>query len=389
VLVVLAFALLLLFATLVSELAGRSVLSLTVLFLGGGVIAGNTGLLAPVATDPLLLNWTEASLFFMLFLEGMQLSFRDVSRPGHWPGRALGIGLPVTTAIIALLAHWILPMDWMQAFLLGALLSPTDPVLTSAIIGNNALPEKLRHFLRVESGLNDGLALPLVFVLLRMLKTRSLSIGGLIVQIVGGLVAGGGLVWLAVALARGSAFKVSRKYESLFITATGLLVYSATSLTGLNSFLAAYSAGLGLTTLSERAQRVFTPFGEAIAELLKLSGIFLFGTLLRPDAVHWSGKSLWFAIAVLCVPRPVALSLSLIRSGISSSEFWTAAWFGPRGFASMLYAIYVLLAGVPQGNLVFYGAAMVIVLSTVAHSSTDVPVAKWFAKRQNSEQRSP
>jgi NhaP-type Na+/H+ or K+/H+ antiporter len=380
--VVLAFSLLLLFATLISELAGRSVLSLVVLFLAGGAVVGNVGLFAPVATSSILVNWTETALFFMLFLDGMRLSLRDISRPGHWPGRALAFGLPLTAAIIAVLAHWMLSLPWLQSLLLGALLSPTDPVLTSAIAGNDALPEKLRHFLRVESGLNDGLALPLVFVLLHLLRSEPLSLGKLALEILGGVGAGMGIAWAAVALVRRTAFKVSREYEALFITSVGLLVFSTTSLTGFNSFLAAYSAGLTLTSLSERAQRIFAPFGEVITDLLKLSGIFLFGTLLRPDYMHWSWLGLAFAIAVLCLARPMALSLSLWRSGIGATDFWTAAWFGPRGFASMLYAIFVLLSGVPLASEVFYSAALVIVSSAVAHSSTDAPVANWYRRAQ-------
>src|SRR5918998_1876078 len=179
------FAVVLLLAVLISELARRSVLSTAVLFLAAGFLAGGGMLgLLPLAADvPVVEGFAELALFSVLFTDGMQAGVRDLARAWRLPARALLLGMPLTMAGTALFGHYVAGLPWTQAWLVGAVLSPTDPVFAAAIVGRSDVPRRLRLLLNVKSGVNDGLALPVVIVLLAVVGGR----GGGTVTPLGGL----------------------------------------------------------------------------------------------------------------------------------------------------------------------------------------------------------
>jgi NhaP-type Na+/H+ or K+/H+ antiporter len=159
-------------AVLVSALAHRSVLSTAVMFLVAGFFFGEGGLhwFALTIEDPIIQTLAELALFSVLFTDGMQIGLKELTSAWRLPGRALILGMPLTMVLIALSSRLLLGLDWLQAFLLGAALSPTDPVFAAAVVGRAEIPFRLRHLLNVESGLNDGLALPVVLALIAALS---------------------------------------------------------------------------------------------------------------------------------------------------------------------------------------------------------------------------
>ena len=153
--VVLLFSVLLLISVLLSELASRSLLSSSVVFLIGGYVFGN-GMLSLVHIDPssdLVLLLAELALFSILFTDGMRIGLKGVKEVWRLPMRALVIGMPLTFFILAILAYAVLG-SWLQACLIAAVLSPTDPVFAASLIGREDIPLRLRHLLNLESGLN-------------------------------------------------------------------------------------------------------------------------------------------------------------------------------------------------------------------------------------------
>ena len=161
----LIFSLTLVAATLLSEWASRSVFSTAVLFLGVGALAGGRLDSFPSDLDSLRVV-VEVTLFAVLFVDGMKLGLSGTRSGRPLAGRTLLVGLPLTLALIAVAARWLLDVSWHNAFLLGAMLAPTDPVLAEAVVGRKAIPERVRNLLNVESGLNDGLTLPCFLFLL-------------------------------------------------------------------------------------------------------------------------------------------------------------------------------------------------------------------------------
>lgn len=389
--VLLAFSALLVVAVLLSERANRTVLSAAALFLVGGFLLGRgvLGVLDIKPGDRVVTVLAELALFSVLYSDGMKLGLGDLRRAWRLPSRALLLGLPLTLALTAAAAHWVVGLTWPQSLLVGAVLSPTDPVFAAAIVGRKEVPARLRHVLNVESGLNDGLALPIVLVLLavaggpgpggwRLVEDLALGIGI-------GLVA----PWLVLKLETLPFLAASKELEPLLPAAIGLLVLGLCLATHANLFLAAFTAGIVVATLSPRYHREFQRLGELVAEQLKLVAILVFGALITPAflfrEISWTG---WlFAVLALVAARPLALLVSFVGSRLSMREQVAAMWFGPKGFASVIYGLIVLDSQIPGANELFHLVALVIVLSIPAHSSTDVVVARQFRDPESTRGR--
>ncbi|GAA1033059.1 cation:proton antiporter [Virgisporangium ochraceum] len=381
----LAFAAVLLVAVLVSALAHRTILSTAVVFLVAGFVLGpeTMGVLDLDAGSPIVATLAELALFAVLFTDGMRVGWADLRSAWRLPGRALGWGLPLTLVVTAALAYFVAGLDWPEALLIGAVLAPTDPVFAAALVGNDKVPARLRHLLNVESGVNDGLALPFVIVFLAVAAgSDDLHLGELGTELLLGLVIGVAVPVAAILLERTRWFAASVGYEPLNGFAIGLLVLALGTVTHANLFLAAFAAGITVASFGPRQRVAFEHFGENIAELLKLAALLVFGALISWEfltEIHWTG---WvFAVLAIVVARPVALWVSFLRSGLGMREQAAAMWFGPKGFASVVYGLIVLESQIAAADKIFHLVALTIVMSILAHSSTDVVVARAFDER--------
>ncbi|CAO1649442.1 cation:proton antiporter [Salinibacterium sp. NSLL150] len=378
----LIFAATLLVAVLFSALAGRTVLSAAVLFLVVGFVIGSetTGILDIDSSSTEVSTIAEIALFVVLFTDGMKMGWGDLRKAWRLPGRALGWGLPLTLGITAVLAHFMLGLDWPEALLIGAILAPTDPVFAAALVGNKQVPERLRQLLNVESGVNDGLALPFVVVFLAVSSgSEDLHLGELGIELLAGTAIGIAVPWIVIKALHTRLFAAAGVFEPIVPIAIGLLVFALASYTHANLFLAAFAAGVMVATVGQKEREAFEEFGEIISELLKLLALMVFGALLSfkfLGEIAWTG---WlFAVLALIAARPIALYFSFLGSGLSMREQVAAMWFGPKGFASVVYVLVVVSADIPAGDLIFHIVALTIAMSIVAHSSTDVVVARSF-----------
>lgn len=387
---VFAFAVVLLIAVLISGMAHRTIISTAVLFLlAGYLLSGDVfGVVSVTTDDPVLEQFVELALFAVLFTDGMMLGVRDLRTSWRLPGRALLLGMPLTFLLLALFAYLLFNLTWVEALLIGAVLSPTDPVFASALVGREEVPLRLRRMLNVESGINDGLALPVVIILLDIIGGESLHIEDLVFELLLGIAIGVGVPLIALRLERSRFFSAELLYEPLNAFSIGLLVFAISALTHGNEFLAAFSAGITVSTVAPQFRNAFHRFGELIAELLKLAALFLFGALIAftfVTDIGWAGIA--FAMLMLVVSRPLVLLVVLIHSGLTWREKLAAMWFGPKGFASVAYGLLILSTPVQNFDFVnndrefiFHVIAIAIVISIVAHSSTDVIVAQWFVQ---------
>ncbi len=385
----LAFAVTLLLAVLISERADRSVLSTAVVFLVAGFLVGEGALgLVPLEPDnPVVDMFAELALFSVLFTDGMRVSLRDLTSAWNLPGRALLFGLPLTLVGTALLAHYVVALPWAESFLLGAVLCPTDPVFAAAIVGREEVPRRLRHLLNVESGLNDGLALPIVVVLLAYVGKSEIYLASELSEVGLGIVLGIVVPWTAIRLERMTIFAAHTTYEPLNAFAIGLLVLALSSLLHGNAFLAAFSAGITIATIAPEVRHAFHQFGELVAELLKLAALLVFGALISPKFLGEIPSSGYlFALLAIVAVRPIAMFLALIRSPLDWRERTVAGWFGPKGFASVVFSLLILKRAQAseidwtRADQLFHLAAICIAGSMIAHSSTDVLMARWFHK---------
>ncbi|MFF4567218.1 cation:proton antiporter [Streptomyces sp. NPDC001435] len=382
---VVVFGVALLVAVLLSGLAARTVLSTSFLFLVGGALVsdGFLGLIHITPDSEIVSVTADLALFAVLFTDGMHVSLPKLR--AHWrnPARALGLGMPLAFVFMALVTHFLVGLDWTTSFLVGAVLAPTDPVFASAIVGRSEVPAKLRQLLNVESGINDGLALPVVMILIAAAGPTAADLeaspGKIALELLLGLLFGAALPLFVNGLVRFRLLGAEPKLQPLLPLATGIILYATCHLTHANPYLAAFSAGAALAHVSPEAKASFEPLGEALAELAKFAALLVFGALLTPRL--FGDLSLGgYAAVILAIflIRPASLLLSLLGTTISRREKLVAAWFGPKGFASVVYGLLVLQSGIPQAEEAFTLIAVCIAFSIIAHSSTDVPIARAF-----------
>lgn len=383
---VVVFGVALLVAVLLSGLAARTVLSTSFLFLVGGALVsdGFLGLIHITPDSEIVSVTADLALFAVLFTDGQHVSFAKLRANWKNPARALGLGMPLAFLFMALVTHLLVGLDWTTSFLVGAVLAPTDPVFASAIVARKEVPAKLRELLNVESGINDGLALPVVLVLIATAgptaeHADTASIGSIALELALGLAFGILLPLLVNVLVRFRLLGAEPKLQPLLPLATVVVLYGLCHLTHANPYLAAFSAGAVLTAVAPEAKQAFEPLGEVLAELAKFAALLVFGALLTPRlfADLPLGGYLAVVLAIVLI-RPASLLISMIGTRFDRREKLTAAWFGPKGFASVVYGLLVLQSGIPQAEQAYTLIAVCIAFSIIAHSSTDVPIARMF-----------
>ncbi len=273
VVLVLTFGVVLLVTVALSGLAARSVLSTALVFLVAGALVGPgfLGLIEVSPGGPLVSRLADLALFTVLFVDGGRLSVRELRAGWRLSGRALVLGMPLSLVLVAVAAHYLVGLDWITALLVGAILSPTDPVFASAIVGRSEVPLRLRRLLNIESGVNDGLALPFVLVFLAMASGAETGLGEVALELVLGVVFGVGLTLVVTALFRLPLLGSEPKLQPLGPLALAITLYGLCHYTHANAYLAAFSAGITLATIAPRASHAFEGFGELISELTKFA----------------------------------------------------------------------------------------------------------------------
>jgi NhaP-type Na+/H+ or K+/H+ antiporter len=389
------FGALLVGGALISGIARRTFLSLTALFVLAGFALGDGGLgvLEFSPTSGFVSVLAVVALVVILFRDGLEVEAEMLRREWHVPLRALVVAMPITAAIVAVAVAALTDLSWKQAFLVGALLSPTDPVLSSSVVTNPRVPRLIRHSLNLESGLNDGLALPPVLALV-----AALQVGGgdfvwwrfVLQDVTLGFAFGVAIGFLAsVLLPRGGSLteSIPAHQKALYALGVAFLTYGVTTLPPHgNGFIAVYVCAITLGIRRPDIRGYVEARADDIVEIVKLGIFVVFGSLLTVEGLFLDG---WAAVAIvlvtLLVARPVALAIALIGTGVSRAALAFMAWFGPKGVATMTFSLLVLASGVPGAERIFDIAALVVLCSIVAHGLSDTPGSEWMADHAGGE----
>jgi NhaP-type Na+/H+ or K+/H+ antiporter len=386
---------LLVFGALVSGIARRSILSLTAVFVLAGFVLGRDGfdVLRFEPTSGFVSVLAVVALVVILFRDGLEVEGELLRTEWHLPLRKLVLAMPITAAIVALAVAAFTDLSWTEAFLVGALLSPTDPVLSSSVVTNPRVPRVIRHSLNLESGLNDGLALPPVLALVAALDVsggdfvwwrfvlQDVTLG-FAYGVVVGLVA-------SVALPRGGSLteSIPAHQKALYALGVAFLTYGLTTLPPHgNGFIAVYVCAITLGIRRPDIRGYVEARADDIIEIVKLGIFVVFGSLLTLDGLFGDG---WAAVAIvvvtLLVARPAAVAIALTGTRLSRAARGFMAWFGPKGVATMTFSLLVLASGVAAGERIFNLAALAVLCSIVAHGLSDTPGSEWMARRAAAE----
>ena len=383
--------LLLILGALGSGLAGRSFLSLTAVFVLAGYVLGDGGL-ELVSFDPrsgFVESLAIVALIVILFRDGLEVEAEMLQKAWHLPLRKLVLAMPITAAIVAVLAKALTDLSWTEAFLLGALLSPTDPVLSSSVVTNPRVPRMVRHSLNLESGLNDGLALPavLAFSAALSLDEPDFTWWKFVLQDISlGFVFGIAIGLLAsVLLPRATKLETSipAHQHSLYALGVAFATYGVTVAEPHgNGFIAVFVCAITLGIRRPDIRVYFEQRSADIVEIVKLGIFVVFGSLLTTDVLFADG---WAAVAIvagtLLLARTIAVWIALAGTGTDTHTKAFMAWFGPKGVATMTFSLLVLGEAIPDGERIFGIAALAVFCSIIVHGLTDTPGSNWIARR--------
>jgi len=384
--------------SLVAGRVERAAASGPIVFVVAGLLMG-----------PLVLGWFDGSvsntglrvladltLALILFIDAANADLAILKRQFRIPSRMLLFGLPGVIFLGTLTAALLFDtLSLFEAAILGTMLAATDAALGKAVVTNKAVPTQIREGLNIESGLNDGLCVPILFVLIA-LAIGSGAEGGsttfalkLVAEELGiGLVVGLGLTAIgtwAFAWCRDKGW-VTEIWKQVTVVALAIACFSvAQSLHG-SGYIAAFTGGLLFGFRAKDATHRLVLAAEGTGETLALLTWFVFGAAVIGQSIeYFTWEMLVYALLSLTVIRMLPVFLSLSGTGESTSSKLFLGWFGPRGLASIVFAIIVINKDVPEGKFIAMVVVLTVFFSLVAHGVSANPLAKLLGKKEGNK----
>ena len=368
-----------------------TIITSPVIFLTLGYLLSLSNIVPVEHLEELLHITAEAALIILLFTDASLTDFSALKKRHLWPKRMLLIGLPLailfcTIATAALFPSWSI----FAAALVASILSPTDAALGQAVVTNKSVPVEVRRTLTVESGLNDGLALPVVLFFACTLATiegehDSNFLIFILKQLILGPTIGVAIGWIGgiVLLKSVERELTDSQFEGIGAIAIAVLAYLAASIFDGNGFIAAFCAGLAFGHVVKKRVHHVTEFVESEGQILVWGSFFLIGLVLLPEALHQLTAPMVILIGLsLFIIRPLAIWISLIGTDAPPLTRLLLGWFGPRGLATALFAL-LIVGDINQSYAepVLVIAINAVWISALLHGISAAPGAKWYSKK--------
>ena len=387
------------FAAIAGRIAGTPITAAMV-FTGVGLLVGSEALglieVAPAGETVKLL--AEATLALVLFADASRIDVRALRGELSVPLRLLGIGLPLTLLAGFLLALVVFPaLSWSEALLLAVILAPTDAALGQAVVTLMRLPSRIRQGLNVESGLNDGICVPLFWIVLAIAQAESGAIGEgaavrLVLEQIGyGILAGllAGIVAACVVVVAGGHGHAGGVWLQVVPVAGAGLAFGVADPIGGSGFIAAFVGGFVFGAIRRRSGGEIGHLIEELGEVFNGVTFIVFGAVLLGPVlgdVTWSIAL--YAVLSLTVVRMLPVAIAMFGTGARRPTVAFLGWFGPRGLASIVFAVLVLEeGGLPHDDLILVTTYVAIGLSVLAHGLTAAPLANRYAAWYESHPR--
>lgn len=368
-----------------SKLSTRFGVPSLLLFLIIGMLAGSDGPGGiPFSNANMALLVGSVALCLILFDGGLQTDVRTLDRPILVRGILLAtVGVVLTTVVMAAVAVYLLDMSWSQGLLLGAILSATDAAAVFSVLrsGGVGIPERLRSLIELESGSNDPTAVFLT-VSLVALSLGTLHQPALLPVLYLYRIVGGGLVGLA--LAAGLAWlldHVELEHEGLYPVLTLASVgaiFGIAERIDTSGFMAAYVAGLLLSTRQFVHRNSLLRFHAGLAWLMQIAMFLILGLLVFPSRLGGEAvPAVILSIALIFVARPIAVFVTLAGSSFGFRDKLLVSWVGLRGAAPIILAVFPMVAGLPASEHIFNTVFFAVVISVLVQA----PTVGWVARR--------
>jgi sodium/hydrogen antiporter len=333
----------------------------------------------------------EATLALVLFCDASRIDLRQLRRGAGVPLRLLGLGLPLTIALGALAAGLVFDrLTVGEAVILAVILAPTDAALGQAVVTERRVPARIRQGLNVESGLNDGICVPLLFAAVAAADVESQIAGGrgaleLLLEEIGYGVLGGivaGIAIAAIVVQAGRRNLIAGPWRQVIPAAGAALAYGIASPLGGSGFIAAFAAGVVFRALLGRDPAELNDLSEEVGDLLNGVTFLLFGAiLLEPALDELSWQLVLYAILSLTIVRMAPVAIAMLGSGARMPTLGFLGWFGPRGLASIVFAVIVIEESqLPHQELIVLAVYVTVGLSVFAHGLSAAPLADRYAR---------
>jgi NhaP-type Na+/H+ or K+/H+ antiporter len=390
-------AILALFILVYSSVAGRverTWVSGPIVFTIFGLLIGPVGLdlLSFRADGESIRTLAELTLAMVLFTDAAGADMGVLRKTEALPMRLLLIGLPLTILLgFGVGALLFKQLSLVEIALLATMLAPTDAALGKAVVTNEAVPNAVRQGLNVESGLNDGICVPILFVFLALASGKA-GEGGpwqlamkLVAEEIGiGLAVGLALTTMASVLlkfAKGKGW-LTHTWIQIPVVALALGCFGLAQFLGGSGFIAAFSGGLLFGALAKQHREEFLLAAEGTGDALALITWVIFGSAVVGQALgYFSWLDLVYAVLSLTLIRMLPVFISLTDMGVSIEGKLFMGWFGPRGLASIVFGVIVVNANLPNSGPIAMTVVCTIILSILAHGITANPWAKAFGER--------
>lgn len=371
----------------------RSWLSGPLLFLIAGFLLGSNGLgLLIIGTNLEFIQIiTELTLAIVLFNDATSIGLKPLKRHPQIPTRTLLIGLPLTLLLGGLCAKIIFPqLSLIEAALLGIILAPTDAALGLAVIKNPIVAQDIRRGLNAESGLNDGICVPFLVVFLALASGHShggnigiFTLTTFIEEIGIGAIIGAtssALGWLLCRYAIAHGW-ISERWLVVPTISIALIAFSLAQALGGSGFIAAFCGGLLFGERIQGAYKEEMEESEINGEILSLLTWLIFGALAMNLIVEVTWPQIAYGILSLTIIRILPVVVSLTGTSLPMKQKLFIGWFGPRGLASIVFALIVFKQQLPNGQILLNTATVTIVLSVFLHGISAYPMSQWLAKK--------
>ena len=333
----------------------------------------------------------EATLALVLFCDASRIDLGHLRLEVAVPARLLGIGLPLTIGLGALAAVGIFgQLSLEEAVILAVVLAPTDAALGQAVVTEPRIPGRIRQGLNVESGLNDGICVPLLFAAVAVADVESEISGGrsagtLLLEEIGyGVLGGvvGGLVVAAIVIHAGRRELIADSWRQVIPAAGAALAYGTAAALGGSGFIAAFVAGMTFRLVLGRDPERLNELSEQVGGVLNgVTFVFFGAILLGPALGELSWELALYAALSLTLVRMLPVAIAMLGTRARAPTLGFLGWFGPRGLASIVFAVIVVEeSNLPHEHLIVLAIYLTVGLSVFAHGLSAAPLAARYAR---------